>query len=210
MERLIDRMGGLAEAAAALHARVFGALEAAALEGWFLGLAARLVFAAVLFGYYWGSALTKIGAGWSGVFAIQNGAYMQIAPQAMEAHGYDASALPFFPWDVMVAAGTYAEFLLPALVVAGLLARVAALGMIAFVLVQSWVDITFHGVDVETIGALFDRTATSAIMDQRTLWVFPLVYLVVKGAGLVSLDALLRRLLLNDRERADAPLSRAA
>ena len=38
-------------------------------------------------------------------------------------------------------------------------------------------------VDAGTIGALFDRFPDSVILDQRLLWIFPLAYLVVKGAG---------------------------
>ena len=182
----------VAAAVARRHAAAFGALERT-LEPWFLGLAARLVFAAVLFGYYWTSALTKIGDGVFGVFSVSDGAYMQILPSVMEANGYDSSAIATAPWGLIVAAGTYAEFLLPTLIVLGLFTRLSALGMLVFVAVQSWVDVAFHGADAATIGALFDREAGSVILDQRLLWAFLLVTLTVKGAGLVSLDALLAR-----------------
>jgi putative oxidoreductase len=175
-----------------LHNAVWGALERA-LEGWFLGLFARLVFAAVLFGYYWNSALTKVGDGLFGFFTIDDAAYFQIVPPVVEAAGYDASAVPVFPWGLIVAAGTYAEFLLPVLIVLGLMTRLAALGMIVFVVVQSYVDILFHGADEATIGALFDRLPNAVILDQRALWVFLFAYLVVKGAGAVSLDRLFEK-----------------
>jgi putative oxidoreductase len=110
----------------------------------------------------------------------------------MEAAGYDPSALALHQ-HIIVYAGTYAEFILPALVVVGLFTRLAAAGMIVFVAVQSYVDINFHGADAATIGALFDRVPDAAIVDQRLLWLVPLVYLVVKGAGAVSLDQLLAR-----------------
>ncbi|GIX15029.1 MAG: hypothetical protein KatS3mg118_2988 [Paracoccaceae bacterium] len=152
--------------------------------GGFLGLAARFVFAAVLAGYYWNSARTKIGEGIFGLFDFTDAAYMQILPAQMEAAGYDASAIPWFPWSWIVALGTWAEFVLPALIILGPVHAAAALGMIGFVLVQSWVDIAFHGVDAATIGALFDRVSGSAIMDQRTLWVFVLAVLVIRGRGL--------------------------
>ena len=161
-------------------------------DGWFLQLLARLTFAAVLFGYYWNSALTKIGDGPLGIFEITDGAYMQILPSVMEANGYDSSALGLH-WDLIVAAGTWAEFLLPVLIVAGLFTRLAALGMIVFIAIQSYVDIAFHGVGAETIGAFFDRLPSSAIADQRALWAFLLVTLVVKGGGALSLDALIGR-----------------
>ena len=175
-----------------LHAAAFGAFERA-LDGWFLGLFGRLVFAAVLFGYYWNSALTKVGDGALGFFTVSDAAYFQIVPPVVEAAGYDASAVPFLPWGLIVTAGTYAEFLLPLLIVAGLMTRLAALGMIVFVVVQSYVDIVFHGADAATIGALFDRAPGATILDQRALWVFLFAYLVVKGAGAVSLDSVLAR-----------------
>jgi putative oxidoreductase len=162
-----------------------------ALDGWFLGLLARVVFAAVLFGYFWSSALTKVGDGAAGVFTLSDAAYFQIVPPVVEAAGYDASAVPLLPWGVIVALGTYAEFALPLMIALGLMTRLAALGMIVFVLVQSHVDIAYHGVDAETVGALFDRLPNAAIVDQRALWLFLLAYLAVKGAGAVSLDAAL-------------------
>ncbi len=150
--------------------------------------------------YYLNSAATKVGDGVAGFFSIGDNAYFQIVPKVVEAHGYDATAVPFFPYDLIVAFGTYAEFLLPVLIVLGLATRLAALGMIGFVVVQSYVDITAHGADAETIGAWFDNLAGAAILDQRALWVFLLATLVVKGAGRVSLDALACRL----RHRAGA------
>jgi putative oxidoreductase len=172
---------------AALHGAVFGAIERA-LDGWFLGLAARLAFAAVLLLYYLNSFLTKVGGGIAGFFRIQDGAYFQILPSVVESHGFDTAAVPFFPYGLIVFAGTYAELLLPILIVIGLFTRLAALGMIGFVIVQSWVDIAFHGVDEKTTGHLFDRFPDAAILDQRTLWVFLLAVLVVKGPGTISID----------------------
>lgn len=178
-----------------LHARVFEKVEAR-LDGWFLGLLARFAFAAVLLVYYLNSAATKVGDGILGFFSVGANAWFQILPPVVEAYGYDVSQVPFFPWDIVVYAGTYAEFILPVLIVLGLFTRLAALGMIAFILVQSYVDIAFHGVDEKTIGAWFDRFSDAAILDQRTLWVFLLLTLVVKGAGALSLDWVLSRKLL--------------
>ncbi|WP_333835205.1 DoxX family protein [Rubrimonas sp.] len=199
----MDRLAALTHGVAALYSRLVAAVEAA-LEPWLLGLLARLIFAAVLFGYYWNAALTKIEPGLLGWLQVRDAAYWQMLPPVVEAYGYDVSAVPTLPWGLIVGLGTYAEFLLPVLIVAGLATRVAAAGMIAFVLVQSYVDIAFHGVDDATVGALFDRHPGSAIMDQRTLWVFLLAYLVVKGAGLVSLDALLRRRIGEARDATPA------
>jgi putative oxidoreductase len=156
---------------------------------WLPGLAARFVFLATLFMYYWNAALTKID---DSIFELSTGAYAQIIPPVIEAAGYDKSAVAL-PWTALVYAGTYAEFVLPVLLVIGLFGRLAALGMLGFVVVQSYVDMTFHGVDAETAGAWFDRFPDAIIFDQRLLWAFPLIYLVLKGPGLFSVDGLLGR-----------------
>ena len=109
----------------------------------------------------------------------------------MEAAGGDVDAVAFLPWGLIVTLGTYAEFILPVLIIVGLFSRLAAVGMIIFIAVQTLVDITVHKVEPETIGALFDRFPDSVILDQRLLWMVPLIYLAIKGAGLISLDALL-------------------
>ena len=174
-----------------LHALVFGTVERV-FGDWFLGLLARFTFAAVLLAYFWNSALTKIGPGLLGVFGLSPGAYVQIFPKRMEAVGYDPSQLSFVE-HLVTHVGTYAEFLLPALIVVGLLTRLASLGMIVFIAVMTAVDITGHGVDAATIGAWFDRQSGAAIADDRTLWVFLLLVLVLRGPGPVSLDWVLGR-----------------
>jgi putative oxidoreductase len=184
---------------AALHHRFFKSLETS-LDGWFLGLFARFVFAGVLFVYFLNSATTKFGDGLFGFLQLTPGAYIQIVPPVMEAAGYDPSAVAFLPWGLIVHLGSYAEVLLPALVVLGLFTRLAALGMIVFIAVQSYVDIAFHGADATTIGALFDRFPDAVISDQRVLWLMPLLYLVIKGAGVVSIDHLLARRFVDDVE----------
>jgi len=172
-----------------LHDRVFGALQGA-VESWLPGLLARFVFAAVLLVYFLNSASKKIGEGALGFLSVTDNAYFQILPPIVEQYGYDASQVPLFPWDIIVYLGTYSEIILPVLIVVGLFTRIAALGMIVFVIVQSYVDIAFHGVDAETIGAWFDRFSDAVIMDQRAMWLFLLAYLVIRGAGAVSLDYL--------------------
>ncbi len=165
-------------------------LEAAG-DRWLIGIAARLVFAATLLLYFWNSARTKIGEGFFGFFTVSDNAYYQIALPAVEAAGGDVSQVAFLPWGLMVWAGTYAEFILPFLIVVGLATRIAALGMIGFVIVQSAVDILVHQVGAETTGALFDRFSDGLIADQRLFWVFLFTVLVVKGAGALSLDAII-------------------
>lgn len=176
----------------ALHNKVFSALQQS-LEDWLPGLLARFVFAAVLLVYFYNSASKKVGEGMLGIFTATDNAYFQILPSVVEQYGYDASQIPFFPWDIIVYLGTYGEILLPLLIVLGLFTRIAALGMIVFVMVQSYVDIAFHNADAETVGTWFDRFSDAVILDQRALWVFLLAYLVIRGAGSVSLDYLLHR-----------------
>ncbi len=175
-----------------LHDTVFALIGRAA-GSWFLPTLARFAFLAVLFFYFLSSAQTKIGDGVLGVLNPADSAYYQIALPAVEAAGGDVANVAFLPWGVIVRLGTWAEFLLPAMIVLGLFARVAALGMIGFVAVQTLVDITVHKVDAGTIGALFDRFPDSLIADQRLLWLVPLLILVVQGAGPLSLDRLLAK-----------------
>jgi putative oxidoreductase len=159
-----------------------------------LPLLARLVFVGVLFMYYWNSGLTKLGDGIFGIFTPSSGAYVQIFPKAMEAAGYDTSQLTLFHWAV-VTAGTLAEFILPVLIAIGLLTRLAAFGMIGFIVVQSLTDLFGHGgiAHEGTLGAWFDRMPDALILDQRAFWVLCLLILVFKGAGALSVDRLLFR-----------------
>jgi len=163
---------------------------------WLLSIMARFLFAALFLMYFWVSGLTKLGDGVLGIFSPSVGAYAQIFPRAMEAVGYDASQLSLFH-TMVVLAGTWAEFVLPLMIVVGLLTRLAAFGMIGFVVVQTLTDLYGHGAISEagTVGAWFDKAPDSVILDQRALWVFLLVTLVVKGAGPLSLD----RVLFGDR-----------
>lgn len=151
---------------------------------WALPLLARLVFAGVLLGYFWSSALTKF----DGPFTPSVGAYAQIFPKALEAVGYDPGQLGLWP-RLVVLAGSYAELVLPALIVLGLATRLAALAMAGFVLVQSLTDIWGHGA---AAGAWFDRASDALIADQRALWLLLLAALVLKGAGPLAVDRLLR------------------
>ncbi len=168
-----------------LYHRIAALLARASDEG--LPLLARLVFAAVLFGYFWASGLTKVG---DGLFSPSTGAYAQIYPRVFEAAGYDASQMSMFQ-TLIVLAGTFAEFALPILIVIGLFTRLAALGMVGFVVVQSLTDIVGHKAGPETVGAWFDRMSDAVILDQRAFWVLLLAILVGKGAGALSVDRLL-------------------
>lgn len=177
MQTAIKRMTGL-------HANLFGGLEGRT-DGWFIGLSARVWFSAILLPYYFNSAMTKV----AGDSFPSAGAFAQIVPSIADQYLYDTAAIRFFPWHIIVIAGTLAEFILPVLIVLGLFTRLGALGMIGFIAVQTVVDITAHGA---AAGALFDGLPDQLI-DQRMLWVFVLLMLVIKGAGAVSLDHLLSR-----------------
>lgn len=173
-----------------IHDAVFRQVERGG--NWLLPLAARFLFASSLLFYFWNSGLTKLGDGILGLFSPSIGAYSQIFPKQLEAAGYDVSQFGLFQ-NLVVLAGTYAEFILPLLIVIGLFTRLASLGMIGFVIVQSLTDIYGHGAtDSKTLGALFDRFPDAVILDQRLFWVFLLAVLVVKGAGALSVDTLLR------------------
>lgn len=152
---------------------------------------ARFVFAATLLFYFWAAAHTK----WDGTpFTPTIGGYAQIFPKAMEQVGYDSSQLGLFHWAVVVA-GTLAEYILPLLIVIGLLTRLAALGMIGFVIVQSLTDLYGHGgiEHAETLGAWFDRIPDAAILDQRAFWMLLFAVLIFHGAGPISLDHAIRK-----------------
>jgi len=171
-----------------LHNTIFQRLENM-LGTWFLPTLARFTFAATLLIYFWNSARLKIGEGFFGFLDISR-AYGQIFPKAFEEAGYDDEAMSAFQWLVSLG-GTWAEFILPLLILIGLCTRIAAIGMIGFIIIQSVTDIYGHG--VEKYGAWFDRLSDGVILDQRLFWVTVLLILVVRGAGPISVDRLLAR-----------------
>lgn len=174
-----------------LHATVFNGLERVTVP--VMTTLARFLFAAVLLFYYWNSGLTKLGDGFLGFLFPSDGAYIQIFPKVVESVGYDFSQLGSFHWLVVVA-GTWAEFLLPLAIVIGLFTRIAAIGMIGFIVVQTLTDLFGHGGIAHdgTLGAWFDRVPDSIVLDQRSFWVFILLYLVFRGAGPLSFDHMLK------------------
>ncbi len=157
-------------------------------EPWLIPTLARLVFVGVLFTYFWNSATTKVGDGLAGLFNLSTGAYVQIFPLVMERLSYDVTRLGFH-YKIIAVLGTWAEFVLPVLILVGLFTRLAACGMIGFVLVQSLVDVFGHHVSDATIGAWFDAASNAAILDQRAFWILLLIILIIRGAGPLSLDA---------------------
>ncbi|MGF1500578.1 MAG: DoxX family protein [Paracoccaceae bacterium] len=193
-----------------LHRAIFGWFQRL-FEDWLLGLAARFAFASVLFMYFWQSFQRKVGEIPGDVMTVQDNAFVQIlGDPVMSQADYVASNIDVWPWHYLVYLGTYGEIVLPALIIVGLLTRIAAIGMIIFVAVQTYVDINGFlippqvvlgpeaepapegiGAGPETIGMIFDRFPDAAIADQRMLWLFPLLYLVFRGPGYISLDYLL-------------------
>lgn len=81
--------------------------------------------------------------------------------------------VPLLPPDVAAMLATYAEHLLPVLLVLGLLTRPAALGLLTMTLVIQ----------------LF---VVPGGWPTHLLWAGPLLYLVARGPGAVSLDRVLR------------------
>ncbi len=157
---------------------------------WLLSTLARFLFAAILLVYFVNSGLTKLGDGIAGLWTPSIGAYSQIWPKVLEAAGYDTEAMTTYH-KLVVLAGTWAEFILPALIVLGLFTRLAALGMIGFVIVQSLTDVYGHGAE-GVVGNWFDRFPDAVILDQRALWVLLFTVLVIKGAGPLSVDHALK------------------
>lgn len=171
---LIDRIDGIIERAAG---------------NWLLPTLARFSFAAVLLIYYWNSALTKLGVGVTGFLFPNDNTYYQMFPKLIEAANFDFSVLGPVHY-VIALAGMWAEFILPLLIVVGLFSRLAALGMIGFVLVQSFVDVAGHRAK---LGGWFNGGVPNEIMDERLMWIAVLAVVLVKGGGPFSLDAVLRQ-----------------
>ena len=159
---------------------------------WLNGLVLRFAFASVLLVYYFNSAWGSLDGSLLNLLSPNDGAFAAMVPPVMEEAGYDKAGVAW-PWHVFVTAGVAGELILPILVIAGLFTRIAAAGMIVVVIVQSYVDIVFHGLEERSVGAMFDRLPDAVIWDQRLLWVTVLVLIVVNGPGALSLDRLLRR-----------------
>jgi len=121
------------------------------------------------------------------MFNLLLGAYYQILPKVAEAAQFDPQMISAV-WYPLVLLGSWAEMILPLLILLGLFTRGAALGMVGFIIVQSLTDIFGHGADAATIGGWFDRASDALILDQRLLWVFLLLVLVVQGGGRYALD----------------------
>ena len=164
-------------------------------DGWFIEALSRLVFAGVLAGYFWNAAILKLQA--RGAFDVTTGTREKTFTLIPQSQAY-AQIVPWtergqygFIDDALVWIGTYAELILPAMIIVGLFGRFAAAAMIVFVVVLSVVDVVGHNLDAATIGAWFDNLSNALVLDQRALWVLLLSVIVVKGPGKLSIDHLL-------------------
>ena len=150
---------------------------------------ARFTLSATLLVFFWRSALTKIGDGFSGLWTPSLDAFVQVIPWRMEAVGYDPQALGWIE-HVIVVAGMWAEILLPLLIAVGLFTRLSALAMTGFIAVMSLVDHFGHGV---ALGRWFDGAPDAVLMDQRLYWFLALMVLMLLGGGKLSVDRFLER-----------------
>ncbi len=195
-------MGMVVSSVVTLYNGVFTSLQML-LEDWLLGLLARAWFAATLLFFFWNSAMTKLGG--AGLVDLDAAAAQMLGEAFFIEYGGDTSELGF-GFVAFAYLGTIAEFVLPLLIVIGLLTRLGSLGMILFIAVMTYVDMTAHGLTIDPsllVNGRPDLTpaqATDAVfinsvtIENRLMWLFPLIYLVVRGGGAVSLDWLFGRL----------------
>lgn len=155
---------------------------------------ARFLFAAIFALYFWNSAMTKLGGDLNHLVTPSANAFAQILPKAAEAISFDVTQATTIQKSIVLA-GTWGELVLPVLIILGLFTRPAAIGMVVFVVVQSLTDLYGHNAiaDPRTLGAWFDGTPDSVILDQRALWIVLLLVLVFRGAGPLSLDQFIKR-----------------
>lgn len=145
-----------------LHNAVFGWLQRIT-ENWLLGLVARAVFAGTLLIYFYNSFLTKVDSRNGDYFTVTDGAFIQIyGDRVFEAVGYDFSSLEFWPWGALVYLATYAEIVLPVLIVLGFLTRIASWGMLIFIGVMTYKDITGEVVPPSVIVPGYEAPAPAA------------------------------------------------
>ena len=118
----------------------------------------------VLGGIFWRSGQTKVA----------EGSWFQLTDTTYELFRTEYAGVPLPPELAAVLANT-AEHVLPALLVAGLFTRGAALGLVAMTLVIQ----------------LF--VYPDAWWTEHSLWIAMALVLIVRGGGLFSLDAWLAR-----------------
>ena len=118
----------------------------------------------VLAGVFWRSGRTK----------VTEGSWFQLSDTTYELFRTEYAAVPLPP-ELAAVMATTAEHLLPALLVAGLLTRVSALGLVGMTMVIQ----------------LF--VYPDAWWPEHSLWAAMALILIVRGGGQFSLDAVLTR-----------------
>jgi putative oxidoreductase len=118
----------------------------------------------VLAGIFWRSGRTK----------VEEGSWFQLSETTYELFRTEYAGVPLPP-ELAALMATAAEHLLPALLLAGLLTRLSALGLLGMTLV-----IQFF-------------VYPDAWWGEHSLWTALALILIVRGGGLLSLDALLAR-----------------
>ena len=123
---------------------------------------ALLVARVALAGIFWRSGRTKVAEGTA----------LTISDNAVFLFEYEYNGLPI-PADIAAPMATYAEHLFPALLVAGLFTRFAALSLLVMTLV---IQVFVY---------------PEAWWSTHVVWVALAAILISRGGGLLSLDALL-------------------
>ena len=118
----------------------------------------------VLGGIFWRSGQTK----------VEDGTWFQVTESTHELFRTEYSGVPLPP-EIAAVVANAAEHVLPALLLAGLFTRLSALGLLGMTLV---IQIFVY---------------PEEWWAQHSLWAALALVLVLKGGGLLSLDALLSR-----------------
>lgn len=151
----------------------------------------RFAFAATILPWFTISALSRfpghdlsMGPAVDGWF-VTIGAVYAYLPDSVAT----GQAMPDTAGMAYVAGMSLAELVLPLLIVAGLAARWAAVGLVLHQALAMAI-----ASPVEWAGALFDASPFDMLPDQLLLWCALLAPVMIHGAGPLSLDTGLRRL----------------
>lgn len=135
-------------------------------SGRFIESLVLLVVRVALAGIFWRSGRTK----------VEEGSWLDITDSTYFLFEYEYSGVPLLSPDIAAPLATYAEHLFPILLVGGLATRFSALSLLIMTLV-----IQFF-------------VYPDAWWQTHILWVGLAAVLVSRGAGALSLDALLARM----------------
>lgn len=127
---------------------------------------ALLLTRVALGGVFWRSGQTK----------VEDGTFFKVTDATVELFRTEYAGVPLLPPELAAPMANAAEHILPALLLAGLFSRFAALGLIGMTLV---IQVFVY---------------PDAWWPEHSLWMAMALMLVVRGGGRFSLDALLVRL----------------